>query len=243
MSQNAMEGSLTLRDLTKLLGKLTSKIQAILPAKLQICFLQQIQIQSLRKNMTYESVITQHQQAKEELSWWIRKLKIDNGKSLLIVPLDLTIFPDASKKVCTSCQGVTTGGRWSSVETARYINVLELEAVRLEVLSFTKLKKLNSIQLRIDNITALSYLLNMVDTQNKNLIKILKEIWSYLIETKIHLTAEYIPILSNQTADWESRNFQESSKWELCFKQICSHLGKPLLDLFASRLATNCHDT
>ena len=177
MSQNAMEGSLTLRDLTKLLGKLTSKIQAILPAKLQICFLQQIQIQSLRKNMTYESVITQHQQAKEELSWWIRKLKIDNGKSLLIVPLDLTIFPDASKKVWSaSCQGVTTGGRWSSVETARYINVLELEAVRLEVLSFTKLKKLNSIQLRIDNITALSYLLNMVDTQNKNLIKILKEI-------------------------------------------------------------------
>ena len=30
MSQNAMEGSLTLRDLTKLLGKLTSTIQAIL---------------------------------------------------------------------------------------------------------------------------------------------------------------------------------------------------------------------
>ena len=49
MSQNAMEGSLTLRDMTKLLGKLTSTIQAILPAKLQICFLQQVQIQALRK--------------------------------------------------------------------------------------------------------------------------------------------------------------------------------------------------
>ena len=41
ISQNAMEGSLTLRDLTKLLGKLTFTIQAILPAKLQIRFLQQ----------------------------------------------------------------------------------------------------------------------------------------------------------------------------------------------------------
>ena len=65
ISQNAMEGSLTLRDLTKLLGKLTSTIQAILPVKLQIRFLQQIQIQTLRKKMTYESVIILDQQAKE----------------------------------------------------------------------------------------------------------------------------------------------------------------------------------
>ena len=47
VSQNAMEGSLTLRDLTKLLQKLTSIIQAILPVKLQIRFMQQIQ--ALRK--------------------------------------------------------------------------------------------------------------------------------------------------------------------------------------------------
>ena len=67
MSQNAMEGILTFRGLTKLLGKLTSTIQAVLPAKLQIRFLQQIQIQALRKNMTYESVVTLDQHAKEEL--------------------------------------------------------------------------------------------------------------------------------------------------------------------------------
>ena len=47
VSQNAIEGSLTLKDLTKLLKKLTSIIQAILPVKLQIRFMQQIQ--ALRK--------------------------------------------------------------------------------------------------------------------------------------------------------------------------------------------------
>ena len=110
MSQNAMEGSLTLRDLTKLLGKLTSTIQAILPAKLQIRFLQQIQTQALRKNMTYESVITLGQQAKEELSWWITKMQIYNGKPLLIVSPGLIISSDASKKGWgASCQGITTG--------------------------------------------------------------------------------------------------------------------------------------
>ena len=56
------------------------------------------------------------------------------------------------------CQGITTEGRWSSVEKAWHINVLELEAVSLAILSFTKFKKLKSIHLRRDNMTALSYL-------------------------------------------------------------------------------------
>ena len=44
MSQNPMEDSLTLKDLTRLLGKFTTASQAILPAKFQIRFLRQIQI-------------------------------------------------------------------------------------------------------------------------------------------------------------------------------------------------------
>ena len=49
MFQNAFGGNLTLRDLKKLLEKLTSTISAILPAQLQIRFLQQIKIEALRK--------------------------------------------------------------------------------------------------------------------------------------------------------------------------------------------------
>ena len=56
----------------------------------------------------------------------------------------------------------------------RNINVLELKSVRLAIPSFTKLKILNSVHLRIDNIAALSYLLSMGDTRNKHLFKILK---------------------------------------------------------------------
>ena len=61
-------------------------------------------------------------------------MKIYNGKSLLIVPPDLIIFSDASDKGWgVSCQGITTGGRWSSLEKSWHINVLELEAVRLSI--------------------------------------------------------------------------------------------------------------
>ena len=95
MSQNAMEGCFTLRDLTKLLEKLTSTIQSILPAKVQIWFLQQIQIQALRINITYVYMITMDLQAKEELLWWITRLKIYNGKSFFVVPPELTKFSEA----------------------------------------------------------------------------------------------------------------------------------------------------
>ena len=49
MSQNSIKGTLTLRDLTKLLGKLTASIQTIIPAKLQVHFLQKIQTEAMRK--------------------------------------------------------------------------------------------------------------------------------------------------------------------------------------------------
>ena len=68
MSQNALNNKITLRELTQLIGKLTSTIQAILPAKLQIRFLKQIQIKALRKSLAYQSLITLDLQAKEELS-------------------------------------------------------------------------------------------------------------------------------------------------------------------------------
>ena len=82
-------------------------------------------------------------------------------------------------------------------------------------------------------ISLIYHLLNLRGTQNKHLIEISKEMWGYLVERTTHLIAEYIPSLRNETADWASPNFQDSSEWKLCptvFKQICSLLGKPLLD-------------
>ena len=92
------------------------------------------------KNMAYEYVITVVQQAKEYLSWWIVNMKICKGKSLLIVPQDLTIFLDASKKGWgASCQVITTGIRWSSVKKAWHINALELEGSQLFHLQNSKI--------------------------------------------------------------------------------------------------------
>ena len=158
-----------------------------------------------------------------------------NRKSLLIVPPDPTIFSDASKKGWSaSCHEITTGGLWSSLEKFWHINALELKAVRLAILSFTQFKKLNTIHLRIKNLIALSYLLNLGGTQNKPLIEISKEISSYCIERKIHLTAVWA--IKQQTE--HPKTSRTAANCPIDFKQICSYLVKPLLGQFASSL---CH--
>ena len=74
------------------------------------------------------------------------------------------------------------------------------------ILSYTHFREVSSIHLRVDNLTALSYLLNMGGTQSEQLIKISKQILSYLLEKQICLTAKYVPSIDNHLADWKSRN-------------------------------------
>jgi len=51
-----------------------------------------------------------------------------------------------------------------------HINVLELQAVKLALMTFAK---------KFDNMTALSYLLKIGGTQSQEMIGILKEIWEF----------------------------------------------------------------
>ena len=74
------------------------------------------------------------------------------------------------------------------------------------ILSYTRFREVSSIHLRLDNMTDLSYLLNMGRTRSEQLIKISKQILSYLLEKQICLTAKYVPSIDNHLADWESRN-------------------------------------
>ena len=72
-------------------------------------------------------------------------------------------------------------------------------------------------------------------------MQILKEIWKFLLEQGITITAEHLPGNLNCKADWESRHQKDSSQWKmrpLIFSKICQILGKkPEIDLFASRLS------
>lgn len=72
-------------------------------------------------------------------------------------------------------------GEWSKEEKEFHINVLELLAVKLALLTFTKANHLQSLHFQIDNKTALSYLLKMGGTANRSMNKLSKDIWEILL--------------------------------------------------------------
>ena len=223
-AQLAASPKTTIMELTKLVGKLFFTDQAVLPGRLQCRYLQQQQIQAVRETNSYQTKVKLNQQSLAELKWWKENLLLQNGKPLKIGIPQLIIQTDASKTGWRAvCQGINTGGTWSYQERTKHINILELIAVKLAILTFTKGKSVTAIHLQIDNMTALSYLVKMGGTRSPELLQVAKEIWDYLLANGIAVTAEYLPSSLNIQADWQSRNHRDSSDWKLnpkIFSQI-----------------------
>ena len=116
--------------------------------------------------------------------------------------------------------------------------MLELLGAKYALRTFLRIKKVKSVHLLVDNTTALSYISNMGGTKSPELTDIAKEVWSFLWSIGTTITLEYIPSKLNTHTDWESRNWRDHSEWKLdpqCFQALCSALGTPDVDLFASR--------
>ena len=70
-------------ELTKLIGLLTSTIEAVLPAGLNCRFLQMQQISSLLENLSYLDKIVLNENSKIELKRWAQNLNLCNGWALI----------------------------------------------------------------------------------------------------------------------------------------------------------------
>ena len=234
--------STTLLELTRVVGLLSSTIQAVEPAKIQLRFLQQQQIVCLRKKMNYQSVITLNTKSRTELTWWIENLRFCNGRTFSQLNPQVIIQTDASLTGWGAvCNGVQTSGQLTEEERSLHINVLELLAIKLALFSFTRGKRMKAIHFQIDNKAAFSYLWKMGGTKNEYMIRLSKEIWHYVLNHNMAITAEYLPSVLNTVADRQSRKKTDSSEWLLhpkVFQAVSQLLGSPPIYLFASRL---CH--
>ena len=106
------------------------------------------------------------------------------------------------------CIGVQRSRQWSGEERTLHINVLELLAIKLALFSFTNRKRVKNIHFQINNKAAFSYLLKMGETKNEHIIKLNKEIWNYLLNHNMCITAEHLPLVLNAVSDRESRKKQ-----------------------------------
>ena len=133
----------------------------------------------------------------------------------------------------------TARGPWSADESLMHINVKELTAAFFMLRTFCSDMAHSHIKLRMDNTTAVACVNRQASTKIE-LMDLTREVWLWAMERKIHLSAEYLPGSSNETADFESRVKDNlDTEWMLepkIFDKVCKLYGRPDVDMFASRL-------
>ena len=95
--QTLTSQQITLRELSSLIGKLRATAPAIMPAPLQLRYLQHLLIQKQHLYQCYESSVSLDKQCKTELKWWIMNLTLAKGKPIHLEPPEMTIQSDAAK--------------------------------------------------------------------------------------------------------------------------------------------------
>ena len=121
-----------------------------------------------------------------------------------------------------------TVGRWTPVESELNINALELKSVQFGLKSLCKSRI--PIRLRIDNLTAVTYINNMGGTKFRICNLIANEIWTWSIDRNIWLSAEDLPGSKNVLADEQSRVFDDTTEWMInkcVFLELVKIFGSP----------------
>ncbi len=178
---------------------------------------------------------------KRDLKWWTQT--IEHAFSPVETPTPVvTLETDASGTGWGACvrgeESKQVGGKWSKDEAKEHINYLELLAVWFGIQCFLKEKKNTCIKILSDNTTTVAYLNHMGGTKLK-CNRLAHQIWLWCEKNCNWIVAAHIPGVINVTADRQSRTSWDNMEWQLCpgkFRDICQVLGKPDIDLFATRL-------
>jgi hypothetical protein len=186
--------TISVGELSKFLGLLTSSIQAIFPAPIHYRHLQRLKNTTLASLQTYEAKVALDQPAREEILWWRDHLHAWNGRALFQDPVELIIETDASRKGWGAyCEGVRTGGPWSFEEKRLHINCLEILAGSLAIKTFTKSRACAHVKLLMDNASAVAYINKMGGTHSQGLAKLAIDLWEWCFQKDMMVSAQHLP--------------------------------------------------
>ena len=232
--------TLSVRDLSRLIGRMTATMQAVLPAPLCYRSLQRLKNKTFSQTQSYMTRVTLDHCAKEELLWWKTQLQHWNGKAMIRPTPDIVVETDASLLGWGAVsEGVRTNGLWSESERSLHINHLELMAGDFAVKTFARHRTDVHLQLKMDNKTAVFYVNKMGGTKSNALSHSACLLWQWCLQKGITISAEYLPGENNVIADHESRLLLSSAEWMLnkgVFRWLMEMMGPCRLDLFATRL-------
>ena len=109
-----------------------------------------------------------------------------------------------------------------------HINYLELLAAFLAVQCFLKTENNKTILLKLDNVTAVTFINRLGGTHSKPLCQLALAFWEWCIPRNLFLIAEHLPGQQNVLADHESRSQKDRCDWMInphLFHQIQDQLG------------------
>lgn len=243
-----IQGHATIRQVMRFIGTIES---CKLGVKLAYLYKHRLEadknaaMASCGKN--FDIVMSVSEAALQDVQWWLSSAKFC-PRPIITPPVYITLYTDASNKGWGAvCDGVSTGGHWSSEEQEMHINALEILAVKNGLLSLCQ--NLNDVHIEIhsDNITTVAYVNDMGGNRSLICNDLARDIWLWANSQGLWLSAQYIPGEQNCEADSESRLLNDRTEWHLCriiFSKLCSVLNfSPQVDLFASRLnfQVNCY--
>lgn len=228
---------ITIREFARFLGLLTSACPAVKYGWVYTKLLEREKFLALNYSNNYNKRMCLPKHLKNDLLWW--RDNIDSSCcSFQSNGYALEIYSDASTTGWGSaCNNQTANGNWSHSQMSLHINTLELLAAFYGLKIFASHLRDCNILLRIDNTTAIAYINKMGGIQYTHLNNIAREIWNWCEKRNIYVFASYIQSSENITADFESRQLNIDTEWELAdyaFKEITLSFGIPEFDLFAS---------
>ena len=93
----------------------------------------------------------------------------------------------------STCNGVTTAGRWVPEEARFHFNYLELKAALFALQSFQKSLGGKHVRIMMDNTTAIACVSHMGTSHSDACNDITCKIWEWCSDRDIHLSAAHIP--------------------------------------------------
>ena len=109
-----------------------------------------------------------------------------------------------------------------------HINCLEALAAFLAVKCFVRERRNLTKLLRMDNMSAVTYVNKLGGTVSQSLTSITKNLWLWYMQRDITLVAEHLPRVQNCVADEESRVMKDRTDWMLnpeVFRLINRQMG------------------
>ena len=208
--------SLTIRQVSRLLGKMTSSMLAVRFSKMHYRNLECCKLQALKSSKgNYDAKIHLDPLAQEDITWWQENV-MHSKCSFAVSNPTCWMSSDACDYGWGAVFGDSaTGGVFSEEEAALHINVKELQACDFGLQSLCGDVSDCHLKVLMDNTTAVQSLNKMGSMRCVELDELSKKAWEWAIDKRILLSASHIPGIYNEEADEESRRGEQSSEWML----------------------------